>query len=141
MQEIIIYTDGGARGNPGPAASGIVVYEGDPSTGSGHLLSQVKKYLGDGLTNNWAEYEAVLLALAEVKRLGLAGRAIEFRADSKLVVEQISGNWKVKEPSLKPKVAEARALLADFPGSRFVYIPREENKEADRLVNEALDER
>lgn len=133
MSTVIINTDGGARGNPGPAAAGAVIaYDGKKA--------EVKKYLGDNLTNNWAEYEAVLLALAEAKRLGLAGRAIEFRADSKLVVEQVSGNWKIKEPSLKPKVAEIRALLSDFPGSRFVYVPREENKEADRLVNEALDE-
>ncbi len=134
MQQVIIYTDGGARGNPGPAAAGAVIIDDKNKT-------ELKKYLGDNLTNNWAEYEAVLLALAEAKKIGLVGRAIEFRCDSKLVVEQISGNWKVKEPSLKPKVAQARALLADFPGSRFVYIPREKNKEADHLVNEALDER
>ena len=134
MQQVIIYTDGGARGNPGPAAAGAVIIDDKNKT-------ELKKYLGDNLTNNWAEYEAVLLALAEAKKIGLVGRAIEFRCDSKLVVEQISGNWKVKEPSLKPKVAQARALLADFPGSRFVYSPREKNKEADHLVNEALDER
>lgn len=100
---------------------------------------ELKKFLGSQ-TNNWAEYEAVALALTEAKKLGLAGRSIEVRMDSKLVVEQILGNWKIKEPTLKPQVAKVRALLADFPGSRFVYIPREENAEADALVNEAIDE-
>ena len=139
MERIIIYTDGGARNNPGPAGAGVVVYEGDPSTGSGHLLAQVKKYLGSQ-TNNWAEYEAVALALGEAKKHGLVGREIEVRMDSKLVVEQISGNWKIKEPTLKPQVAKVKALLADFPKHTFIYIPREENAEADALVNQALDE-
>ncbi len=130
---LIIYTDGGARGNPGPAASGAVIFH------NGTRVGQVSEYLGDGLTNNWAEYEAVILALREAKRLGLAGESLEMRLDSKLVVEQVSGNWKIKEPSLKPKVMEIRTLLADFPGARLVHIPREQNKEADRLVNEALD--
>ncbi|OGG51242.1 hypothetical protein A3C18_03255 [Candidatus Kaiserbacteria bacterium RIFCSPHIGHO2_02_FULL_54_11b] len=139
MERIIIYTDGGARNNPGPAGAGVVVYEGDPSTGSGHLLAQVKKYLGSQ-TNNWAEYEAVALALEEAQKLGLAGREVEIRMDSKLVVEQLSGNWKIKEPTLKPQAAKVRALLAHFPNARFTYIPREENAEADALVNEAIDE-
>lgn len=133
MMPVVINTDGGARGNPGPAAAGAFIqYDGKKV--------EVKKYLGDNLTNNWAEYEAVLLALAKAKELELVGRAIEFRCDSKLVVEQVSGNWKIKEPSLKPKVADIRAILPEFPDSKFVYVPRAENKEADRLVNEALDE-
>src|SRR3989344_473117 len=69
-----------------------------------------------------------------------AGREIEVRMDSKLVVEQILGNWKIKEPTLKPQVAKVRALLADFPKHHFVHVPRENNAEADRLVNEAIDE-
>lgn len=134
MSSIVIYTDGGARNNPGPAAAGVVILE------EGKMLAEVKQYLGSQ-TNNWAEYEAVAIALEEAKRLGLSGRPIEVRMDSKLAVEQISGNWKVKEPSLKPQVAKVLAVLkADFPDYRFVHIPREENAEADRLVNEALDE-
>ena len=133
MPVVIIYTDGGARGNPGPAGAGVVIIDGTKTF-------EHKKYLGDPQTNNWAEYEAVALALHEAKKHGLAGRTIEVRMDSKLVVEQISGNWKIKEPSLKPQVAKVRALLADFPKHRFVHIPREENGEADRLVNEAIDE-
>lgn len=133
MEKVIIYTDGGARGNPGPAGAGIVIKDGAQTF-------EHKKYLGNPQTNNWAEYEAVAIALQEAKAHGLTGREVEVRMDSKLVVEQISGNWKIKEPTLKPQVAKVRALLTDFPAHRFVHIPREENSEADRLVNEAIDE-
>ena len=103
-------------------------------------LAEVKKYLGEQ-TNNWAEYEAVVLALAEAKKLGLGAREIEVRADSKLIVEQISGNWKIKEPALKVQCAKVRTMIAaDFPRITFTYVPREENKIADRLVNAAMDE-
>ncbi|MEK7156695.1 MAG: ribonuclease HI family protein [Patescibacteria group bacterium] len=132
-QKVFIYTDGGARGNPGPAGAGVVILDGKKTV-------EFKRYLGSPQTNNWAEYEAVVLALSEAKRLGLAGREIEVRMDSKLVVEQILGNWKIKEPTLKPQVAKVRALLADFPKFHFVHVPREDNAEADRLVNEAIDE-
>ena len=132
MQKVVIYTDGGARNNPGPAGAGFLIFEGEK------LLFEGKQFLGSQ-TNNWAEYEAVTLALTEAKKLGLDGRAIEVRMDSKLAVEQILGNWKIKEPSLKPQVAKVRALLADFPKHHFVHVPREQNAEADRLVNEAID--
>src|SRR3989344_1658646 len=128
MQKVLIYTDGGAMNNPGPAGVGAVILDGEKTF-------ELKKFLGSQ-TNNWAEYEAVLLALAETKRLKLADREIEVRADSKLVVEQISGNWKIKEPALKLQHAKVRAMLKDFPNIRFMHIPREENSEADRLVNE-----
>jgi ribonuclease HI len=134
MPPIIINTDGGARNNPGPAGAGFQIREGD------QLLFEGKQYLGDTQTNNWAEYEAVALALAEAKRLGLAGRELEVRMDSTLVVEQVMGNWKIKEPTLRLQHAKVKALLADFPSHRFVYIPRAENSEADRLVNEAMDD-
>lgn len=134
VEKLVIYTDGGARNNPGPAAAGVVITEG------GATIAELKKYLGSQ-TNNWAEYEAVAIALTKAKKLGLAGRAIEVRLDSKLVAEQLSGNWKVKEPTLKPQWARVRAQMqADFPRIAFKHIPREENAEADRLVNEALDE-
>lgn len=99
-----------------------------------------KKYLGEKQTNNYAEYEAVSLALEKAKELGLTNRDVTLRLDSKLVVEQISGNWKIKEPTLKPMAAKAHVLLKDFKSWRFEYVPREQNKEADRLVNEALDD-
>ncbi len=135
MLKIVIHTDGGARGNPGPAGAGVVIQEG------AHIVAEVKKYLGGIQTNNWAEYEAVAVALEKAKELGFASRDLEFRLDSKLVVEQLMGNWKIKEPSLKPQVAKVKELLADFGTVCFVHIPREKNKEADRLVNEAIDER
>lgn len=132
MSQIVIYTDGGARGNPGPAAAGYVIFvDGNAIEG--------KKFLGQRQTNNWAEYEAVVLALEHAKELGLAGRELTVRMDSKLVVEQISGNWRIKEPTLKPQAAKVHALLADFASFRFEYVPRAQNADADRLVNEALD--
>lgn len=131
--KIIIYTDGGARNNPGPAGAGVVIFEG------GKKVAEVKKFLGNQ-TNNWAEYEALILGLEEAKRLGFVGRELEIRMDSKLAVEQVLGNWKIKEPTLKPQVAKVRSLIDNFPESRLVHVPREENAEADALVNEAIDE-
>jgi ribonuclease HI len=133
MAKVVIYTDGGARGNPGPSGAGAVIINGDTTF-------ELKKYLGDHQTNNWAEYEAVVLALTEAKKHGLAGRDVEIRMDSKLVVEQVSGNWKIKEPTLKPQAAKVHAALKDFGAYKFVYVPRAQNAEADRLVNEAIDE-
>jgi ribonuclease HI len=134
MERIVIYTDGGARGNPGPAGAGAIAYEGET------VLFEMKKYLGPKQTNNYAEYEAVALALAEAKARGFGGRPLEVRMDSKLVVEQVLGNWKIKEPTLKPMAAKVHELLRDFSSFTFTYVPRAENKEADRLVNEVLDE-
>ena len=131
MNRVVIYTDGGARNNPGPAGAGVVMVDGEKKV-------ELKKYIGER-TNNWAEYEAIILALSEVKKRGLAGREIEIRMDSKLAVEQISGNWKIKEPGLRRQAAKVRALLAGFSSYTFVHIPREENEEADALVNEAID--
>ena len=133
MPKLIIYTDGGARGNPGPAGAGIVIQDGE-------TVHEFKKYLGERQTNNWAEYEAVAIALTEAKKKNLNDRPVEVRMDSQLVVEQVSGNWKIKEPSLKTQAAKVKDLLADFPSHKFVYVPRAQNKEADRLVNEAIDE-
>ena len=133
MDKVIIYTDGGARGNPGPAGAGIVIVDGEKRV-------EIKQYLGDRQTNNWAEYEAVILALGKMLEMMLIGRDIEFRLDSQLVVEQLKGNWKIKEPGLKEQAKKVRSLLKDFGTVTFTYIPREENKEADRLVNEALNE-
>lgn len=131
---IIIYTDGGARNNPGPAGAGAVIYDGSQKVG------EVKKFLGNQ-TNNWAEYEAVALALSEAARLGLSGQRLEMRMDSKLVVEQVLGRWKIKEPTLRPQVKKVRALLQElFPVHHLTHVPREKNTEADALVNAAIDE-
>lgn len=141
MSSIVIYTDGGARNNPGPAGAGVVIYDGDPSTHSGQAkkVAEVKKFLGTQ-TNNWAEYEALILALQEAKKRGLAKRAIEVRMDSELIVRQINNEYQVKEETLWPQYMKVRNLLvANFPEHTFVHVPREKNKEADALVNEAID--
>ena len=147
---IIIYTDGGARNNPGPAGAGAVCYDGNPSTGStssqqagsgqAKKVFELKKYIGEH-TNNWAEYEGVILALTEAKKRGLAGREIEVRMDSELVQRQLTDEYQVKEETLWPQYMKVHNLLvAHFPNVKFVHVRREENKEADRLVNEAIDE-
>lgn len=133
MSPVVIYTDGGARGNPGPAAAGVVILDGGKKT-------EVKAYLGNPITNNWAEYEAVVIALGKAHELLLRDRDLDFMLDSQLVVEQLKGNWKIKEPELKKQAQKVRDLLGGFGTVTFTYIPRAENKEADRLVNEALDE-
>ncbi len=131
---IVMYTDGGARGNPGPAGAGFVAYDGEKK------LFECGKYLGDNRTNNWAEYEALALALAEAKKRGLAGKHIEIRMDSELIVKQMSGEYQVKEETLWPQYMKVHNLIvAHFPSIHFVHVPREENKESDRLVNKALD--
>ena len=133
MDKVIIYTDGGARGNPGPAGAGAVIFDGDKKI-------ELKKFLGDRLTNNWAEYEALVLALEEAKKIGLAGRPLEIRMDSELVVKQMRGEYRVKEKSLQEQHRRVRGLLADFPDHSFAHVRRAQNSEADRLVNEAIDE-
>jgi ribonuclease HI len=134
MSTIVIYTDGGARGNPGPAAAGFVIKNGDT------IVAEAGIYLGDFLTNNSAEYEALFLALQKALELNLEKNSIEARLDSKLVVEQVMGRWKIKEPNLKIQCAKIKGLIQkSFTKVTCVYIPREQNKRADALVNEALD--
>ncbi len=134
MSKVVIYTDGGSRGNPGPAGAGAVIYNGEKK------VAEIKKFLGTQ-TNNFAEYEALILALQEAKKLGLAERGVEVRMDSELIVKQIKREYKVKDAGLKLQNIKVRDLLvAHFPTFEFVHIPREKNKEADALVNEILDE-
>ncbi len=133
MHKVLIYTDGGARGNPGPAGAGFVIIDGDKK------IAEVGKYLGDNLTNNWAEYEALALALQEAKKRGLNTREVEVRMDSELVVKQMRREYKVKDAGLKVQYLKVSNLLSDFSSISFVHVRREENKEADALVNEALD--
>lgn len=133
-QRILIYTDGGARGNPGLAGAGAIAYEGS------RKIFELKKFLGER-TNNSAEYEALILALTEAKKRGLAGREIEVRMDSELIVRQLNDEYQVKEETLWPRYMKVHNLLvAHFPNATFVHIPREKNKEADTLVNEAIDD-
>jgi len=133
MTKILIYTDGGARNNPGPAGVGVVIQDGAKSI-------ELKKYIGEQ-TNNFAEYEALILALTEAKKRGLAEREIEVRMDSELIVRQMTNEYQVKEETLWPQYMKVHNLIvAHFPHAKFVHVRREENKEADRLVNEAIDE-
>ncbi len=129
---LTIYTDGGARGNPGPAAVGVVIYRGSEK------IAEAGQYLGPQ-TNNWAEYEGVIFALGKLFEIVERGADVDFKLDSLLVVEQLRGNWKIKEPALKQQVLKVQSLLKEFGTVTFSHIPREENKEADKLVNETLD--
>ncbi len=138
METVIAYTDGGARGNPGPA--GIGVYMLDEK---GAVVTEYKEYIGNG-TNNFAEYQAVARALELVKaRFGKKTKemAVELRMDSELVKKQLGGEYQIKEPGLVPLFIQIHNLrVANFPNLTFTHVPRAENKEADRLVNEAIDE-
>lgn len=133
MSDLIIFTDGGARGNPGPAGIGIVIYDGEQK------IAGIKKYLGDQLTNNWAEYQALIVGLADLIARGYQGRRLEVRMDSELIVKQMKGEYKVKHAELKKLNTEVHGLLAHFPHTTFTHIRRVKNKEADALVNEAID--
>jgi broad specificity phosphatase PhoE/ribonuclease HI len=128
----VVEADGGSRGNPGPAGYGSVVL--DPSTGE--TLMEAAEYIGVA-TNNVAEYKGLIAGLKAAKALDPAAD-IHVRMDSKLVVEQMSGRWKIKHPDMKPLAAEAARI---FPTGQVTYewIPREKNKHADRLANEAMD--
>ncbi len=133
MKKIICYTDGGSRGNPGSAGSGAVCFL------NSEKLFEIKKPLGIQ-TNNFAEYEAVILTLQKLLKENLHNEIVEIKADSKLVVEQLSGNWKVKNENIKPQFCKANELLNKFLNVSFIHIPREENKLADALANKAMDE-
>lgn len=138
MQKIIAYTDGGARGNPGPAGSGAYIIDAD-----GNVLKKAHKALGHA-TNNVAEYTAVILALEEIKKIVPAAKRkeieVELRMDSELVCRQMMGWYKIKAPGLKPLFADVKNLLIDFPNAKFVHVRREQNKDADELSNIAMDE-
>src|SRR3989344_4106417 len=130
--KIIINTDGGARGNPGPAGIGAVIADG-----TGKIISRHKKYIGE-TTNNSAEYQALILALTEAIQHGAAD--LEVRMDSELIVKQMQGLYKIKEPQLKVFAAEVLKLIKNFQAVNFVHVRREKNQEADKLVNKAIDE-
>lgn len=135
MQKLTIYTDGGARGNPGPAGAGAVVLDD-----TGAVITEISAYLGEQ-TNNYAEYEAIISALEYCKDEGLTDAEIELRADSKLAIEQLSGNWKVKHPNVRAQFLRAQALITEFASITFTHVPREENAHADMLANRAMDAR
>lgn len=132
--KLIIYTDGGARGNPGPAGLGVVIQDGQ-----GKVLRKFGRYLGDNVTNNQAEYEAIIAALEESKKMG--GTHLEFCMDSELAMRQLNHIYKVKNHGIQPLFLKVKSLASQFKHVVFKHVPREQNQEADKLVNEAIDNR
>jgi ribonuclease HI len=128
---LTIFTDGGARGNPGHAGIGV-----DIQDANGESLKLLKKYIGQ-TTNNVAEYRALILALKEAALLG--GQTLQVNMDSELIVRQMQGKYKIKEAGLKILAAEVFKLLNQFKNVDFRHVRREQNKIADKLVNEAID--
>jgi len=129
---VVAYTDGGSRNNPGEAGIGGVIYNNNEK------IAEISEFLGTQ-TNNWAEYEGIIRALEKMQELGLSAEPTEIRMDSKLVVEQLNKNWKIKEPSLKVQAERAWNLMNAFSALTITYVPREQNKEADALANQAMD--
>jgi len=138
MKKIIIYTDGGSRGNPGKAGIGVVF-----CNEMGQEIKKYGEYLGDNLTNNEAEYSAVIFALKKFKALfgkKLAENSeVEIRSDSEFLVKQMNGEYKVLDEKIQKLFIEVWNLKLDFESIKFKHIVREKNKEADRMVNESLD--
>ncbi|KFE63543.1 ribonuclease HI family protein [Hyalangium minutum] len=128
-----VYSDGAARGNPGPSGAGAVLIEP-----GGTVVAKVGKYLGTQ-TNNYAEYMGLLLGLKHAKSLG--AKEIEVFADSELLIRQLGGRYQVKSPTLRPLYEEAVKLLNDFSRVKLVHVPREMNAAADEMSNRAIDER
>lgn len=136
MKKIIVYTDGGSKGNPGPSAIGVLLCneKGDP-------FKKYSQFIGKA-TNNEAEYQAVIFALKKIKSLfgkKLAKETeIEIRSDSQLLINQLNGKYKILEKSLQPIFLEIWNLKFDFKKIKFKYIPRKKNETANRLVNDVL---
>lgn len=129
--KLVLHVDGGARGNPGPAAIGVVISQPD-----GTVVDELAERIGTA-TNNVAEYRAVLRALERATELD--ADEIEIVGDSELIARQLNGVYKVKHPSMKPLYEQAKAALAEFGSWRFRTVPRALNARADALVNAALD--
>src|SRR3989344_8364764 len=132
-KKLRIFTDGGARGNPGPAALGVVVYDKH-----GKIIKKVGEYLGEK-TSNEAEYEAVLRAFTEAKELG--AEEVEVVLDSELVARQLNNIYRAKNRRMLELLLKVRALEAGFKKTTYRHVPREENAVADSLVNEAIDKK
>jgi ribonuclease HI len=132
IDRLVVHVDGGARGNPGPAAVAAVA-----TTPGGDPVAERNEYIGEA-TNNVAEYRAVMLALALAKELG--AREVEVVNDSELVARQIGGEYKVKHAGLKPLYKETMAKLREFDAWSVRNVRREQNERADELVNQALDQ-
>ena len=131
LSQVIVEADGGSRGNPGPAGYGAVVFDASRS-----VLAERKESIGIA-TNNVAEYRGLIAGLTAAGELGAS--TVDVRMDSKLVVEQMSGRWKVKHPDMIPLQRRAAELATQFSRVTYTWIPRGENSHADRLANEAMD--
>jgi ribonuclease HI len=132
LTRLLVHTDGAARGNPGPAGAGAVLR--DAMTGA--VVAEIARFLGRR-TNNYAEWTAVELALEEALRIGAT--RVDLRTDSELVARQIAGRYKVKHPDLKPIHTRVMAMLRRFERYTVGHVPRELNRDADRLSNVAID--
>jgi len=130
-ERLVVHVDGGARGNPGPAAIAAVLADPD-----GTVLEERSGTIGHA-TNNVAEYRALLLGIEHARALG--AREVELVGDSELIVKQVRGEYRVKDASLRELHSQVKAALAGLDGWSIRNVPREENAHADRLVNEALD--
>lgn len=133
ISRVRLYSDGAARGNPGLAGAGAVLVEP-----SGQVVDRLGKFLGTQ-TNNYAEYMGLLLGLRRAKELGV--REVEVFADSELMIRQLGGRYQVKSASLRPLYEEALKLLNNFERVKLVHVPREMNRAADEMSNQAIDER
>jgi len=135
----ILYTDGGSRGNPGPAGIGVVI-----ANENGEVLKKHGEAIGN-TTNNEAEYQALIFGLKKLKQVfgkeAMKKSHLEIRMDSELIVKQMNHQYKIAEPNLQKLFLQVWNLMLDFSQIKFVAIARKQNKEADKLVNEALDAR
>ena len=130
-KQLDIYTDGGSRGNPGPAGIGVVIMNSD-----GLVVEKISEYIGE-TTNNQAEYNALILGLQEARFF--KAKSVHCYLDSELIVKQLNGQYRVKNQNMKPLFALVQSLIKNFEKVKFKHIPREKNEEADKLVNVALD--
>lgn len=132
-QRLRLYSDGAARGNPGPAGAGAVLVEP-----SGQVVDRLGKFLGHQ-TNNYAEYMGMLIGLKRARELNV--REVEVFADSELMIRQLGGRYQVKSPTLRPLYEEVLKLLNEFERVKLVHVPREMNRAADEMSNRAIEER
>jgi ribonuclease HI len=133
MYDFTLSTDGGSRGNPGPSGAGAVIQDS-----SGATIKEISRDLGT-MTNNQAEYSALIFGLEGLRELGATGKKILVRMDSELIVQQLKGVYKVKNVGLKPLYDQAKELIDDLGGVSFTHVLRHLNKRADALVNMAID--
>lgn len=132
MKRVVIFTDGAAEPNPGPAAIGVTIKDK-----RGKLITSISQRIGRA-TNNQAEYRAIIAALEEAVRLGV--KQVDIKMDSELVVKQISGEYRVKKATLKPLYQQVKQLLGLLEGCTITHIPRQQNTEADKLAHKALND-